>query len=170
MIRTPLIASVVPPSHVPFPSQPLKKQYPRVHRIVLDSKDADGDYEDCIFKANLPQNIQSEHAMLFVESFYMTNSTANADLETEPYKIHIRGLTQPLSYHTENQTSSDVVLTLKGRSYSGNLTDGFGISLLDKRFFNNSSVNVYFTSPDSIIENSMDADYILTLLILELGD
>jgi hypothetical protein len=60
MIRTPFIASVVPPSHVPFPSQPLKKQYPRVHRIVLDSKDGDGVYEDCVFKVNLPQDIQSE--------------------------------------------------------------------------------------------------------------
>jgi hypothetical protein len=102
---------------------------------VLDSKDGDGVYEDCVFKVNLPQDIQSENAMLYIESIYMTNSTANADLETKPYKIHIRGLTQPLSYHTENQTISDVILTLKGRSCSGNLSDGFGIPLLDKRFF-----------------------------------
>jgi len=168
MIRTPLIASVVPPSHAPFPSQPLKKQYPRVHRIVLDSKDGDGVYEDCVFNVNLPQDIQSENAMLYVESFHMTNTNTNAELDTKPYKIHIRGLTQPLSYHTDNQNSSDVILTLKGRSYTGNLSDRCGIPLLDKRFFRNSSVNVYFTSPDSIIENVMDGDYILTLVILEL--
>jgi hypothetical protein len=170
MIRTPFIASVVQPSHAPFPSQPLKKQCPRVHRIVLDSKDGEGAYEDIVFKVNLPQDIQSENAMLYVESFHMTNSTANADLDTKPYKIHIRGLTQPLSYHTENQNSSDVILTLKGRSHTGNLTDRFGIPLLDKRFFRNSSVNVYFTSPDSILEDVMDEDYILTLVILELDE
>jgi hypothetical protein len=165
MIRTPFIASVVQSSHAPFPSQPLKKQYPRVHRIVLDSKDGDGVYEDCVFKVNLPQYIQSEHAMLFVERFHMTNTNTNAELDTKPYKIHIRGLTQPLSYHTENKNNSDVILTLKGRSYIGNLTDSFSIPLLDKRFFRNSSVYVYFTSPDSTIEDVMDGDYILTLVI-----
>jgi hypothetical protein len=168
MLRPPAISGIVPPSHTPFPSQTLTRKYPRVHHIILDSKDGEGDYEDCVFKVNLPQDIQSENAMLFVENFFMTNSTTNAELETKPYKIHIRGLAQPLSYHTENQTSSDVILTLKGRSYSGNLTDGFGIPLLDKRCFRNSSVNVYFTSPDTIVGDVMDSDYILTLVILEL--
>jgi hypothetical protein len=35
-------------------------------------------------------------------------------------------------------------------------------------FFSNSTVSVYFTSPDAVIEDAMDADYILTLVILEL--
>lgn len=118
MLRTPEIASVVYPSHSPYPSLPMKKKYPRIHRVVLDSKDADGDYEDLTYHVNLPQDIQSENAMLFVESFYMTNTTANAELDTKPYEIHIRGMTQPLSYHTKNKTNSDVILSLKGRAYT----------------------------------------------------
>jgi hypothetical protein len=108
--------------------------------------------------------------MLFVESFHMSNSTANADLEAKPYKIHLRGLSQPLSFHTTTQTTSDVILTLKGRSYTGNLSSGFGVPLIDKRFFKNTSVNVYFTSPDAAIDTVMDADYILTFVIVELDE
>jgi hypothetical protein len=103
MFKTPALSSVMPPSHAFYPQQSQKRKYPRVHRLVLDSKDGTDDYEDLILKVNLPQEIQSENAMLFVESFHMTNTTENAELDTKPYKIHIRGLSQPLSYHSEKK-------------------------------------------------------------------
>lgn len=175
MFRSPAISSVVQGQHYPHPEMRFNKKYPRIHRIVLNSRDYHDDtpnltFENLTFKVNLPQDIMSENAMVYVESFHMTNSTANAVLETRPYNIHIRGMPQPLSYHSATKSTSDVVVSLKGRTYTGNLSHGFGVPLTDKRFFRNSTINVYFSSQDTSIVDAMDAHYILTLVIVEMDD
>jgi hypothetical protein len=151
------------------PPEPRTKKFKRVHRIILDSSHMfEGDAALGKFAVNLPTNIKPEDCQLFVESFIMKNSTANAICDTEYYHLHLNELFQPLTYYSGTLGSTNIIATLKGREFFTYPTfESCGIPLTDPNFFNNKVLSFEISSENEDVVNAIDSDWILTLVIYE---
>lgn len=90
--------------------------YERVHTLTLCSDDKiSGTVNNAVFATN-DMLIKSEKCKLVVDDFLMTSGSNSYAFENAPLHIHIKGLTNPLSYSSGTKGTCDIVHTTTNKT------------------------------------------------------
>jgi hypothetical protein len=146
----------------------------KVYRLIINSNDRlSGDVNNGIYRVRLPRSPKSNRCMLCVE-FFAYESDINGTLgvlDRYTYHIHIAELNQPDTYHSRTDRTSSIILTNKSREYVADITqDTIGIPLIDKRLFEEGTLNIFFSSRVLSNADLGSKDWTMMLVINEYDD
>jgi hypothetical protein len=108
--------------------------------------------------------------MAYVSFFAFQDVLPLSSLDDGIYNIHIPELMHSASYDTKTGTSTDIVLSNKGRIFQGGYpSEGdLGHPIVNMRMFPN-TIRVYFSS-DFVTPADFNQDWAMTLVIHEWDD
>lgn len=133
-----------------LPSKPkyLTNKIPKVYKIFINSQDRiSGTINNGVYQIKLPVSIKENKCQLFVEYFGFNGESSITDLDRFNYNIHIAELSNPYSYWTNTKQPTNIILVNQTRVYASLPTaDGLGIPLLNKKMFENNTINIFFSS------------------------
>ena len=147
------------------PERPIAS-YPTPYRLILQSRERDsGTIDNASFFVDMKDTdimTSSSPYVMCVEAFAYQNTTAPTGLANKFYYIRMGNLAR--QFCQNKTTPKDVLQTVYGNSYFNTIpqTGSLGTMVLNKTFFQNRMINIYFT-------NNLDAYTSRVLRVLHLA-
>jgi hypothetical protein len=157
--------------NTPPPPRPKNVKPPKIYKVIINSNDRiSGTIDNGLYRVCLPRSPKSNKCQLFVEFFAYEDESNSAatDLDRFVYHVHVSDISQPDTYYTKTNSTTNILLTNKGREYLADITDEtLGISLSDKRVFETNNINIFLSSNNIATNTLASRDWTLVLLIRE---